>query len=77
MSGDPGLDAARLHDAVQAAAPALGGGRCVLTGWVLVAEWMDERGKRWLSQTRAPGTTPWGAGGMLHHGLYGAREARG
>lgn len=59
-----------IHDAIQATAPAISGGRAVLTGWTLTAEWMDETGRRWLSQARAAGTTRWAAAGMHHEVLY-------
>lgn len=43
----------------------------VLTGWVLIAEWMDPEGERWLVRGHAAGKTRWEAVGMAHEFLYG------
>jgi hypothetical protein len=43
----------------------------VLTGWVLVAEWMDHQGERWLSKGHAASTPAWAAKGMHHEALFG------
>jgi hypothetical protein len=66
---DPKRDT--VHDAIQAAGPEFDDGHAVLTGWALVAEWMDEKGDRWLSQARAAGTAKWSASGMMHEVLHG------
>ena len=58
-----------IHEAIQQnATPA---GEAILTGWVLVAEWVDHSGQRWLSKAHAPSTTDWTARGMHHEALYG------
>lgn len=71
MSGDsdPGRDA--IHDAIQANARLGKEDGAILTGWVLVAEWMDPQGERWLSRGHAASTTQWSANGMSHEALYG------
>lgn len=46
-------------------------GQAICTGWVLVSEWMDETGERWLSRGWAPSKAKWEADGMLHESLYG------
>lgn len=48
-------------------------GTALLTGYVLVAEWMDESGERWLSRIDGPpgAVTGWHRDGMLHEALYG------
>lgn len=56
-----------LHAAIQEHACPLPG--AFLTGWVLIAEWVDTDGKRWLSRRMADDTTPWAADGMFHAGL--------
>jgi len=68
-TSDPERDA--IHAAIQASGPEFGGGYAVLTGWALVAEWMDERGERWLSKGHAAGTALWAAKGMMHEALHG------
>ena len=68
-SSDPRREA--IHAAIQASGPEFDHGHAVLTGWALVAEWMDEDGERWLSEAHAPATTSWAAGGMYHEALYG------
>jgi hypothetical protein len=65
--GDPARDA--VHEAIQAHAPR--GQDAVLTGWSLVAEWMDHDGERWLSKAHAASTPTWSANGMHHEALYG------
>jgi hypothetical protein len=63
---DPKRD--RVHEAIQAVRSVEDG---LLTGWVVVAEWMDESGERWLSKTHATGTASWAAKGMMHEALFG------
>jgi hypothetical protein len=46
-------------------------GAAVLTGWVVVAEWMDEDGTRWLSRGWSASKAKWEADGMIHEVLYG------
>jgi len=64
---DPPRDA--IHEALQEHMPM--GREAVLTGWVIVAEWMDHEGDRWLSQGRAASTPGWTAKGMHHEALHG------
>lgn len=64
---DPQRDA--IHEAIQV--NAFSGGRAVLTGWALVAEWMDEDGERWLTKAHAATTPQWAADGMHHQALHG------
>jgi hypothetical protein len=47
----------------------------VLVGWVLVSEWMDPTGERWLSKMSGSnggdsGPTRWTERGYLHEALY-------
>jgi hypothetical protein len=65
---DPKRDA--IHEAIQQNARTAEDG-AVLTGWVLIAEWMDEDGERWLSKGHAAHTAHWSAKGMLHEALFG------
>ena len=64
---DPERDA--IHEAIQRNMQR--GRDAVLTGWALVAEWIDHDGERWLSQGRAASTPQWTARGMFHEVLYG------
>ena len=64
---DPGRDA--IHEALQEHMPR--GQDAVLTGWVVVAEWIDHDGERWLSKGHAASTSAWTAAGMLHEALHG------
>lgn len=67
---DPSREA--IHDAIQRhARDALDTPGAILTGWALVAEWMDDKGDRWLSRAHAASTTSWSANGMHHEVLYG------
>jgi hypothetical protein len=43
----------------------------VLTGWVLVSEWMDTDGERWLTKGHSASKAEWEAAGMHHEALYG------
>ncbi|MEQ8834291.1 MAG: hypothetical protein RIB67_07575 [Miltoncostaeaceae bacterium] len=65
----PGRRAA--HEAIEGllaeCSPTAGG---ILTGWVLVAETVDEAGERWLHRLDGPDTiTEWAREGMLHNAL--------
>ena len=42
----------------------------ILVGYVVIAEWSDEKGERWLSNRSAPGMPTWAARGLLHEALY-------
>jgi hypothetical protein len=58
-----------IHEAIQANAQR--GKDAILTGWALVAEWIDHDGDRWLSQANCVSTAHWTARGMHHEVLYG------
>lgn len=60
-----------LHAAIQQAGPEFDSGHAVLTGWAMVAEWMDEQGERWLSRAHAAGMTSWAVKSLHHEALYG------
>jgi hypothetical protein len=64
---DPARDA--IHAAIQQHAPK--GSEAVLTGWALVAEWMDHDGERWLSRAHSSSLPKWAANGMYHEAIYG------
>jgi hypothetical protein len=38
---------------------------------VIVAEWIDHDGERWLTKGHAASTAPWAANGMHHEALHG------
>ena len=59
-----------VHEALQAN-PAPGNEGRVLTGWIIVSEWMDPDGERWLGRMHSATTPAWTAKGFLHEGLYG------
>lgn len=65
MSGDPERDA--LHEAIAANSAHVQeeAGGAVLTGWVIVSEWMDRDGDRYLAHCRSESTTAWAMRGML------------
>ena len=66
-ASDPARDA--IHEAIQQNATLAE--EAILTGWVLVAEWVDHSGQRWLSKAHAASTTDWTARGMHHEALHG------
>ena len=76
MADYPERDA--LHDAIQANARHVQdvSGGAILTSWVVIAEWMDNDGERYLSHCRAPSTTSWTAHGMMHDVLHGEWPGR-
>lgn len=61
-----------LHEAIQASAhendDEITG--ALLTGWVVVAEFTDTDGLRWLSKITSEGSTTWQTQGFLHNALY-------
>lgn len=67
---DPERDA--LHAAISANSAHVqeDSGGAVLTGWVVLSEWMDKDGAKYLAWCRAPGTAAWAARGMMHDILY-------
>lgn len=58
-----------IHAAIQDNAPL--GREAALTGWVLVSEWMDHDGERWISLGHAASKAKWEADGMLFQALHG------
>ena len=64
-----------LHDGIteilSSHKPEMGDEDSVLTGYVLVSEWMDAAGDRWLASTETPTMTGWTRDGILHKRLYG------
>lgn len=66
-NSDPARDA--IHEALQRHMPK--GQDAILTGWVVVAEWVDHDGERWLSKAHAESTATWVADGMHHEAIYG------
>ena len=42
-----------------------------LTGWVLIAEWMDDSDGKHLTRLSSAPITTWAVDGMLHDALYG------
>lgn len=67
-SSDPRRDA--LHAFLQEQGPADMEKQAVLVGWVIVLDWMDEDGDRWLSKAHAASLPTWVAGGLHHEALY-------
>lgn len=63
MDRDPLEEAIAAHGAPEPGA--------VLTGWVLVGEWMDGDGGKHLTRLSSKPMTTWLAAGMLHEALYG------
>jgi hypothetical protein len=41
-----------------------------LGGWVVMAEWVEPDGQKFLTRLVAQGTSPWQVKGYLHEGLY-------
>lgn len=66
---DPAREA--IHEAIKSHAPVAETGGAVLTGWTVVAEWMDGGGTRWLTRGSAEGMTTWAAKGLHHEAIYG------
>lgn len=63
----PARDA--IHEALQEHMPK--GQDAILTGWVVVAEWVGRDGIRYLSKAHSASTTTWAANGMYHDALHG------
>lgn len=67
----------RLTAAIQEDGPRINGDDepVVCTGWVLVAEWVDTQGVKWLSVNSGDAAgeplTTWGKSGMLNEALNG------
>ena len=66
-------DGPGFHDANAAVA-------ATCTGWVVMAEWMDETGGKWLSKNSGDAgserLTLWQENGMLHEALLGEWPTR-
>lgn len=58
-----------ITTAIQATGNAIADG-ALLTGYILVAEWVDPDGQRWLSRGASTGTTSWQRAGWLHEALH-------
>ncbi len=58
-----------IHEAIQEHAPR--GQDALLTGWALVAEWVDHDGERWLSKAHSASSSSWAVKGMWHEALHG------
>jgi hypothetical protein len=58
-----------IHTVIQKNGPLEGA--ALLTGWAVVAEWMDGEGERWATKTRSASITEWHAKGLHHEALYG------
>ena len=63
-----------VHELLQEHARPIDSEPLVLTSWVLVSEWMDAEGNRWLDRLWHPGTSRWLRAGMLHEALYGTDD---
>jgi hypothetical protein len=75
---DERADAALIHQALQDyAAPDCDdiAGGVILTGWAVVAEWMDHDGQRFLTRMHQPDGTLWQAKGFWHEALNGTWPA--
>lgn len=68
-SSDPRRD--RIHEVLQELGPEGIDRHAVLVGWVIVTDWMDEDGDRWLSKGHSASIPTWTAEGMHHEALYG------
>jgi hypothetical protein len=68
---DPQRDA--IHATLQDTGPINGqeGKAAVLTAWVVVTEWMDEDGCKWLSKCHSSSIADWTAKGFHHEALFG------
>jgi hypothetical protein len=61
---DPERNALHEAIAVNASHVQEESGGAILTGWVVISEWMDKDGERYLAFCRAASTSAWGARGM-------------
>ena len=62
---------AALHEAIQRDAAPSDEPGAVLTGWVLIAEFLDTEGAKWLAMRSGPEElTAWAREGFLHRALY-------
>jgi hypothetical protein len=63
----------RIHEAIASNAAHVqdASGGAILTGWIVISEWMDKDGERYLGHCRAASTSAWTARGMMHDVLFG------
>lgn len=47
----------------------------LVVGWVVVADWVDPDGQRWLSYTKSEGVTEWQAKGMANEVVAGGFDS--
>ncbi len=66
---DPDRDA--IHEALQKNSPQSRAGS-LLTGWVLVTEWMDADGDKTLAKAHSANVASWAANGYHFEALHGA-----
>lgn len=66
---DPTL-AEAITRALAENAPTLSGGPAIVTGFVVITEWVDAAGQTWLTCATSPGTPSWRRDGMLHARLH-------
>lgn len=60
-----------LHEFLQGQGPKDVEKQAVLVGWVVVSDWMDEDGDRWLSKAHSASIPEWAAAGLHHEALHG------
>ena len=65
----------RIHSAIQDEAPSVVDDEdeakpAILTNWIAICEWVDERGEKMLSRWQSPGTPGWHVRGLLHEALF-------
>jgi hypothetical protein len=67
---DPAVKhAERIHQALQLLGLPDGDRAGVLVGVVVVCDWADGQGERWLTQSASPGMPWWQRDGLLHAAL--------
>lgn len=69
MDRDKDDGRAAVHEAIQHNMAI--GKEAILTGWVLVAEWIDCDSERYLVRGHSADLTAWHAKGMHHEALHG------
>ena len=80
MSDEARMMRQRIGQALQANGPGFHDERAPVAatciGWVVIAEWMDETGGKWLSKNSSDAggetLTTWQMNGMLHEALHEA-----
>jgi hypothetical protein len=61
-----------IHTVLQANGPL--DGAALLTGWAVVAEWMDADGDKWLTKTHSASIATWAAKGMHYEAINGFQD---